>query len=213
MAHIILTGATGLAGSAILQSALTSPSIAKITILSRRPVPLADTHPKATVIIHTDYTRYPPSLLSQLHGATGCIWAQGISSIGMQESEYTTITQTYPLAAANAFKNLPGKFNFVYISGRGASHDGNARQMFGRVKGAAEKQLLDIAQEEEGFTCYNLRPAGIDPGKQWIAGRKQNILEKTFFAIAPVIRPFMSALFTPADKLAEGMVEKSLVTE
>ncbi|KAK6353633.1 hypothetical protein TWF696_005596 [Orbilia brochopaga] len=210
MSHIIVTGATGLAGSAILQSALSSPAISKVSILSRRPVPAAEGNPKASVIIHKDFTSYPPDLLSQLSGASACIWAQGISSMGMKEDEYTTITKTYPLAAAEAFATLPGKFNFIYISGRGANQEGNASQMFGRVKGAAEKALLDLGSHRDGFSAYNLRPAGIDPGKKWTAERKQGMIEKAFFAIAPAIKPFASGLFTPVETLAEVSIKLAL---
>ncbi|KAK6502639.1 hypothetical protein TWF506_003219 [Arthrobotrys conoides] len=213
MSHIILTGATGLAGSAILQQVLSSPSISKVSILSRRPVAAADGNPKANVIIHKDFTSYPPELLNQLSGASACIWAQGISSVGMKEDEYTTITKTYPLAAAEAFKELPvkEKFKFVYISGRGADQNGKASQMFGRVKGDAEKQLLGIASGKPTFSVYNLRPAAIDPGKTWIAERKQSLFEKTFFAAAaPLLRPFMASIFITTEKLAEVSIALAL---
>ncbi|KAK6330642.1 hypothetical protein TWF718_002839 [Orbilia javanica] len=214
MSHIILTGATGLAGSAILQQALSSPSISKVSILTRRPVAAADGNPKANVIIHKDFTSYPPELLNQLSGASACIWAQGISSVGMKEDEYTTITKTYPLAAAEAFKELPvdGKFKFVYMSGRGADQNGNASQMFGRVKGDAEKQLLGIASGKPTFSVYNLRPAAIDPGKVWTADRKPSFLEKAVFSIglAQVLRPLMPSLFITTEKLAEVSVALAL---
>ena len=77
--HLILTGATGTVGSSVLNYCLERPSITNVTILSRRPVPLASVHPKAEVIIHTDYTEYPPSVIEKLKGATGCVWAQGVS--------------------------------------------------------------------------------------------------------------------------------------
>jgi uncharacterized protein YbjT (DUF2867 family) len=135
MAHIILTGATGTTGSAVLIHALSSPTIRKITILSRRPVDLAASQPKAQVIIHKDYDHYPPELLADLRGATACIWAQGISSRGLQEDEYAKITVYYPLAAARAFAGLGERMNFVYVSGEGADVAEKVPFMYGRVKG------------------------------------------------------------------------------
>lgn len=38
-----------------------------------------------------------------MSGADGCIWAQGKSSVGMSEAEYSELTQDWPLAAAKAF--------------------------------------------------------------------------------------------------------------
>jgi uncharacterized protein YbjT (DUF2867 family) len=113
MAHIILSGATGTAGAAVLDCALKSPAISRVSVLSRRPVKLAENQPKANVIIHKDFESYPKEVLDQLQGATGCVWAQGISSRGMQEREYEKITLDYPVAAAKAFAGLGPKMNFV----------------------------------------------------------------------------------------------------
>jgi uncharacterized protein YbjT (DUF2867 family) len=77
--HLILTGATGLVGSGVLHHMLNTPSISQISILSRRPVPLAEGHSKAKVIIQTDFNTYTSEILSQLKGAEGVVWAQGIS--------------------------------------------------------------------------------------------------------------------------------------
>jgi uncharacterized protein YbjT (DUF2867 family) len=77
--HLILTGATGLVGSAVLHHMLSTPSISQISILSRRPVPQAEGHVKAKVIIHKDFNTYTSDVLEQLKGAEGVVWAQGIS--------------------------------------------------------------------------------------------------------------------------------------
>jgi uncharacterized protein YbjT (DUF2867 family) len=77
--HLILTGATGLVGSAVLHHMLITPSVSQISILSRRPVPQAEGHSKVNVIIHADFNEYPQSVISQLKGAEGVVWAQGIS--------------------------------------------------------------------------------------------------------------------------------------
>jgi hypothetical protein len=59
---------------------LVSPTVSKISILSRRPVAQAEGQPKAHVIIHKSFAEYPPQLLEQLKDVDGVVWAQGISS-------------------------------------------------------------------------------------------------------------------------------------
>jgi len=78
--HLILTGATGLVGSAVLHHMLSTPSITHISILSRRPVSQAEGHPKAQVIIHKDFNVYDEEVLGKLKGAEGVVWALGISA-------------------------------------------------------------------------------------------------------------------------------------
>lgn len=77
--HLILTGATGLVGSGVLNQMLKSAAVTKVSVISRRPVPMADGHAKANVIIHKDFSTYDPTVLEQLRGAQGCVFALGIS--------------------------------------------------------------------------------------------------------------------------------------
>ena len=79
--HLILTGATGLVGSGVLDVMLKSPDIAKISILSRRPVPMAEkaADPRVKVILHQDFNKYESDVLDKLKGANGVVWALGIS--------------------------------------------------------------------------------------------------------------------------------------
>ena len=78
--HLILTGATGLVGSGVLQYVLSVPDkVTKLSVLSRKPVPLAEGHAQVTVIQHDDFSSYPADLLEKLKGAEGCIWALGVS--------------------------------------------------------------------------------------------------------------------------------------
>ena len=83
--HLILTGATGLVGTAALRAMLSTPEVTRISILSRRPVAMADVfnetkkpNKNVQVLIHTDSATYEPELLDKLKGATGCVWALGI---------------------------------------------------------------------------------------------------------------------------------------
>lgn len=174
--HLILTGATGLVGSGVLSYILSLPAttpITRLSILSRRPVPMATqmTHPttKVEVIEHQDFESYPPELLSRLRGAHGVIWALGISQNQVDKEAYIKITKDYALAAARAFEQLDGDdepqgnkntstpptpssapaaasvFNFVYVSGEGATlHPTMFSPLFARVKGETESALLAL---------------------------------------------------------------------
>lgn len=77
--HLILTGATGLVGSAVLDNMLAQETISRITILSRGDVKMAEGHDKAKVIIHKDFKTYDKALLEDLKDAQGCVWALGVS--------------------------------------------------------------------------------------------------------------------------------------
>jgi uncharacterized protein YbjT (DUF2867 family) len=75
--HLILTGATGLVGTAVLNAMIRTKGITKISVLTRRPIKFTDD--RINVIMHKDFTSYDSELLDKLQGAQGCVWALGIS--------------------------------------------------------------------------------------------------------------------------------------
>jgi NAD(P)H-binding len=126
---VIITGATGQIGAQALSICLKDPAITHIYTLTRRP--LDRTSPKLTSIIHTDFKSYPDALLSQLTGASACIWSLGTiprKGDGTLAS-YTDadVEMTSAAAAAFAEKLAPdaerGRFRFVYVSAFGAERD------------------------------------------------------------------------------------------
>lgn len=207
MAHIILTGATGTAGSAILSHALNSPAIARVSVLSRRPVKLAENESKANVIIHKNFEIYPQDVLEQLKGATGCVWAQGISSRGMSEADYTKITVDYPVAAAKAFSTLGDKMNFVYMSGEGANSEEKSSMMFGRVKGRAENAILALSRDHPSLHVYNIRPAGINPQGNYIAERKPTTKDRLSTLLGGLFERVWKSFVIPTNMLAKVCVD------
>ncbi|KAK5064253.1 hypothetical protein LTR84_000086 [Exophiala bonariae] len=133
MVHLILTGATGLVGSAVLSHILSLPGglvttagnattttqkISKLTILSRSTTipllsstpppgtPRANTATEIEVVAHHDFSVYDGDVLAKLRGADACIWALGISQNDVDAAGYVTITRDYTLAAAKAFSTL-----------------------------------------------------------------------------------------------------------
>jgi len=214
-----LTGATGLVGSAALVRVLALPEglRPKLSILSRRSVPIAEGKPGVDVIIHKDFTTYPPEVLEKLKGAEGCIWAQGISVTQVDKDEYKKITIDYPIAAAKAFSSLSDKFKFVYISGEGATTTpGMLTPHFGKIKGQAELDLLELAKATSSLKPFSVRPGMVDPINDpevlaAIAGKGESILTKvTKSVLSPPFRKFWPSGTSPTEELGKFMVALAL---
>ncbi|KAJ5167686.1 Botcinic acid biosynthesis cluster B protein 16 [Penicillium canariense] len=211
--HIILTGATGLVGSAALVALRARPDISKISILSRRPVPMLEDSKddRIEVIVH-DFKHYDTSLQDRLRGAHGCVWALGISQTAVSKEEYIHITKTMTLEAAQAFEKLKSDessaFNFVFVSGEGAtSEPGRFTPLFGRVKGETESALMEMETQNPDFRPLIVRPAFVDPKSHqailpWIPqGSVAKRVAETAFG--PVIRVFFKASHSPTAPLGE----------
>lgn len=85
--HVILTGATGLVGTATLAALMHMKNVTKISILTRRPVPMLENNKddRLEEIIHKDFGKYDSDLLQRLRGANGIVWALGTSQSGVSE--------------------------------------------------------------------------------------------------------------------------------
>ncbi|KAK1832599.1 hypothetical protein QBC39DRAFT_304635 [Podospora conica] len=214
--HLILTGATGLIGTAVLDAMLSTPSLTKISILSRRPVPMADAahDPRVHVILHSDFTTYDdPVLLDRLADATGCVWALGTSQAGVGREEYKTITKTFPLAFARALTShnpnpktpTPHPFNFIHISGTGATFSPSPfTPLFGVVKGQAELGLAALQRERPHFRVATVRAGAIDWGRHeaiWKYMPPQSLAKRVEAAGFPLLRALYRKWWTPTEEL------------
>jgi len=212
--HIILTGATGTVGAAVLRHCLASSNVTKLSILSRRQFALPVSEDldvqKAHVIVHEDYSTYPDELSTKLKGAEGCVWAQGISQSEVTKDEYIRITHDYPLAAAKSFSTLSnsGKFNFVYVSGEGADPTEKTFTFFGKIKGRAEAALLALPSTPAyaALRVYNVRPGYVDPHEHH---RPRTAIKKLLVdqALAPVLRQLMPSQVSPTGTLSRVLVD------
>ncbi|KAL2836760.1 hypothetical protein BJY01DRAFT_221544 [Aspergillus pseudoustus] len=218
--RLILTGATGLVGSAALNHLLTTSlpagEVSALYILSRSPVPMAENKPNVTVIEHKNFNEYPADLLEKLKGADGCIWAQGISQAQVSKDEYIKITLDYPLAAAEAFAGLSDSFNFVYVSGEGATHTpGRLTPFFGRIKGQAEAGLLELAKKYPSLKPYSVRPAYVDCASDPVVREhvmkrpdQQALMKKGLHTlIGPVMRNVFTKSHSPTEFLSKYLVD------
>ncbi|GAB1310732.1 Nucleoside-diphosphate-sugar epimerase [Madurella fahalii] len=175
---VIVTGSNGLVGSALVRQCVANDKITRVFALTRKPLPddVAKS-PKVAVILHEDFSTYPPKLLDQLAGTEGCLWAIGGRAVHFPDVEtYKKVQVDYTLAAARAFlehlaPQLPdGKqFRFVFCSGKFAEWDQTKPLHFmadtRRVKGQVEQGLCEIADADKTgrFAVYCARPSGILP--------------------------------------------------
>ncbi|ORY34793.1 hypothetical protein BCR39DRAFT_131044 [Naematelia encephala] len=175
MVKLILTGATGNAGSAVLAAAVASPSISHITVLSRRPPRL--TCPKVTFVLlpSQSFEVLPDDVLSQVADHRACVWALSAPYRSCPDDEYVKpcssfvcfrVNHDYTMAAARAFSKL-GTTNdplrFIYLSGMSADQTGQGRLLNVRVKGMTERDLKAIGDNEPGFKLISIRLGIIEP--------------------------------------------------
>src|SRR5579859_5518656 len=123
--RIVITGANGSIGTALVKECIVSPQISHIVLLVRSELPSTfPQSPKITVLKHGDFSNYPPSLIAQLRNlrVEACIWCLGTSSARVAgRVEYARITKDFTLAAATTLCELSPQFRFVYTSLPGAS--------------------------------------------------------------------------------------------
>lgn len=136
---IIVTGATGMAGSEVVRQAINDESISQIIALVRRPLEMM--HPKITTVIHDDYLLYEDVKDHFIH-CDACIWCLGISQLQVSREQYAVITYDYTIAAAKAMLAVNPSIHFVFLSGNGADRTEKSKVLFARLKGKTENALL-----------------------------------------------------------------------
>lgn len=222
--HLILTGATGLVGSAVLDAMIKMTDVSKITILTRRPVKMAEEahDPRINIVTHKDFGIYDKETLDQLRGANGCVWALGISQTKVGKEEYVKITKDYALAAAKAFQDLPGDgsnapFRFVYVSGQGATlQPGLFTPIFGRVKGETERDLADMRKANPTFLASSIRPAAVDMGSHDALQSSHStrpLYERALLTgLRPLLTTFLKNSWSPTQQLGNFLARAAMGT-
>ncbi|MFT3981595.1 MAG: NAD-dependent epimerase/dehydratase family protein [Ferruginibacter sp.] len=177
---IILTGATGMVGEGVLLHCLQSSEISEVLIINRRHFDLQ--HPKLKELLLPDFNKLEEAA-DQLQGYDACFYCAGVSSVGMNEADYTRITYDTTLNFAKALLKVNSAMVFTFVSG--AHTNTNGKQMWQRVKGRTEDDLAQL-----GFRgAYNFRPGFMKPVK----GQKNvRWFFKPVIAIFPYLFPKQS---------------------
>ncbi len=179
---VIIFGATGMVGQGVLRECLLDPQVTEVVSVGRSASDARN--PKLREIVHKDFLDYS-SIEKDLTGYDACFFCLGVSSIGMDEKRYTAITYDVTLAAAHALSNLNPQMTFVYVTGRSTDSTEKGPQMWARVKGKTENDLLKLPFK----AAYMFRPGLIQP--------MHGVRSKTVWVdtIYTAISPLMSLAF------------------
>ncbi|MDV3736332.1 epimerase [Elizabethkingia anophelis] len=193
---VIITGATGMVGEGVLQESISNPNVEKILLINRKPS--GYTHPKIEEILHSDFSDIS-ALTSQVTGYNACFFCLGVSSIGMNEEQYTKVTYDLTLGFAKTLAEVNPQMTFCYVSGASTDSTEKGKQMWARVKGKTENDLMKLPFK----AVYNFRPGFMKPTK----GAK-NI--KGFFkfinAFYPLLRAISSTYFLTLEEVGKAMI-------
>lgn len=137
----IITGSTGMVGEGVLRECLLHPDVEKVLVINRKPCGLID--PKLTEIIHANFLDLTP-IADQLHGFNACFFCLGVSSVGMKEELYYTLTYTLTMHIAGILAKQNPDMTFCYVSGAGTDSNEKGRMNWARVKGKTENDLMKL---------------------------------------------------------------------
>ncbi len=176
---IILTGATGYVGEGVLLECLAHPQIEAVLVVGRKSCGME--HPKVKELLVKDFFSLD-TVKDQLRGYDACCFCAGISSVGMNEADYTRITYDATIAFAKAVLAASPGIQFNYVSGAATDGSEQGRIMWARVKGRTENELGRLGFKQS----YNFRPGIMKPSpgqrnpKTW-----QRILVPIFSLLMP----------------------------
>jgi uncharacterized protein YbjT (DUF2867 family) len=194
---VVMFGATGMVGQGALRECLLANDVEQVLSVGRRPTGVR--HPKLIEREPADLTDLGP-IEGDLAGADACFYCLGISSLGVDEASYTRICHDYPLAAARALSKINPDLTFVYVSGAGTNV--HSRQMWARVKGRTEEEIIALLPHG-----YAFRPGFIQP--MYGATSRTGWYRAAYTVTAPLI-PLLTRMVpghvTTTDRLGQAML-------
>ncbi|HUI31519.1 MAG TPA: NAD-dependent epimerase/dehydratase family protein [Candidatus Acidoferrales bacterium] len=196
---VIIFGATGMVGEGALHESLKHPDVESVLVIGRRSCNVE--HVKLKEIIHNDFFNYT-SIEASLSGYNACFFCLGISSVGMNEKDYTRITYDLTMRAATALSKLNPYMTFCYVSGAGTDSTEKGRLMWARVKGKTENDLMKLPFK----ATYMFRPGFIKP----IRGlRNAYTISKAVGVLYPFLKMILPNYICTLEEVGISMITAS----
>ena len=183
--RVLLFGATGMVGQGVLRECLLDSSVDEVIAIGRNSIPQQS--PKLRQILRAD-VRDLSGLDKELAAIDACFFCLGVSSVGMTEQAYRTVTFELTTVIAGRLAALNPSLVFAYVSGAGTDSSERGRSMWARIKGQTENALLRLPFK----AAYMFRPAIIVPlhGMQ----SKTALYRWLYRALTPLL-PFLERTF------------------
>jgi uncharacterized protein YbjT (DUF2867 family) len=171
--------------------------VESVLVVGRRSCQVS--HPKLKEVINPDMFNLAP-IEQQLKGYDACYFCLGVSSIGMNESEYTRLTYDLTMNAARLLSSLNPGMTFCYVSGTGTDTSEKGRTMWARAKGKTENDLMKLPFK----SVFAFRPGFIKPTK----GLKNAFaLAKVMGAFYPLLRILIASYICTLRDLGLAMIQ------
>jgi len=197
---VILFGATGMVGTGILLECLDDSRVDSVLCIGRKPSGV--THAKVRDLVRTELHDFS-DIADALRGYDACFFALGISVVGLDEPTYRRITLDIPVAIATTLEQVHPGMTFCFVSGAGADGSEKGRQMWARVKGAAENRLLAMQ-----LNTYVFRPGLIQP-RRGVTSKTgwYNVFYTLTAPLYPLLLRVLGSLVTATDTVGRAMIE------
>ena len=153
---IIVFGATGMIGQAVVKEAIASSQVSSITLVGRSTAHIHDK--KVSELIVKDLFDLS-AIEDNLKGYDACIFCVGVSAAFVDEKTYTRLTYDLTTTVAKSLLDLNPTLTFIYVTGQGTDSTESGSQMWARVKGRTENTLLKMPFK----AAYMFRPGAILP--------------------------------------------------
>lgn len=195
MKKVIITGASGMIGSLILQHCLSSKAVDRVTSLVRRNSGIK--HPKLNEIVIDDFSNYSQqqALFQGIDVGFFCI---GVYTGQVPDAKFKEITIDYAVTFSECLKiNCPNA-TLCFLSGAGADRQEKSRVSFAKYKGIAENKIDALGLG--GF--YSFRPGYIYPV---VPRNEPSLGYKVLRHLYPVIKLLGSNASITSAELAHAM--------
>jgi uncharacterized protein YbjT (DUF2867 family) len=156
MKNILITGASGMIGSMILDMCLQQDEVKQVTSIVRKPS--GKEHAKLVEVVHADFLNFS-AIEDHFKNQDVCYYCIGVYTGQVPKDQFREITVEYTRAFAIALRTANEKTTFCFLSGDGADRSEKSRIMFARDKGVAENILFNLQFHQ----CYTFRPGYIYP--------------------------------------------------